>query len=281
MKALLTLCTLLLCCTCLHAAEHPFIKIQGSNNGQGFFSIFTGIMGLLDKYDKGEYSGFSVNFARDGLYYDENWGPNWWNYYFMPLHRGANPATPPTPTHLSCNFAVYCINHLSKQRCNVLIKKYIRLRPHIEDKMNQFVKHHFQNYFMVGVHYRGTDKMNYEAPILEYELIINSINQYIYNNPDKEIRIFLATDEEDFFEEMMQRFPDKVVTASTIRSKDGEAIHFKKDNKYKHGEEALLDCLLLSRCNYLIRTSSNLSLCSTFFNPHLTVELLNPGKFDR
>lgn len=281
MKFLLSFCTLLLCHFGLHAEEVTFLKMNATPYGQGFFSVFTSVMGLLDKYDKGHYSGFSLNFGKGGLYYDENWGPNWWGYYFMPLQRGQGASTSPCPGHLHLQLAMHCINHLSKERCHTLIKKYIRLRPHIEDKVNQFVNKHFQHYFVVGVHYRGTDKMNNEAPVLEYEMIINSINHFLYNNREKEILIFLATDEEDFMEEMLQRFPGQVVTISTIRSKDGLPIHFGKKNKYKHGEEALLDCLLLSRCDHLIRTSSNLSLCSTFFNPKLTVELLNPGRIDR
>ena len=39
----------------------------------------------------------------------------------------------------------------------------------------------------------------------------------------------------------------------------------------KEVENALIDCILLSKTDLLIRTSSNFSLASTFFNPKLPV----------
>ena len=55
-------------------------------------------------------------------------------------------------------------------------------------------------------------------------------------------------------------------------------VHYfnpKNVSPYKLGKEAVIDCLLLSKCNHLIRTSSCLSLVSEYFNPQLTDTLLN------
>lgn len=60
------------------------------------------------------------------------------------------------------------------------------------------------------------------------------------------------------------------------RSSNGEpGVHFINKNNYSLGEEALIDACLLSKCDLLIRTSSNLSLWSTYFNPSLPTILLN------
>jgi len=61
-----------------------------------------------------------------------------------------------------------------------------------------------------------------------------------------------------------------------IRSVNGKALHVDPAHSpYRVGREALIDCVLLSRTDMLIRTSSNLSLCSTFFNSDLPVQELN------
>ena len=63
----------------------------------------------------------------------------------------------------------------------------------------------------------------------------------------------------------------------TVRSVDGGAIHSRPEmgDNYIKGKEALINCLLLSRCNVLIRTASFLSAWSSFFNPKFPVIMLN------
>jgi hypothetical protein len=59
------------------------------------------------------------------------------------------------------------------------------------------------------------------------------------------------------------------------RSLDGRPIDVVQGDNRAKGEDAVMDCLLLSRCQYLVRTASNLSLCSTLFSPDMPVMLLN------
>jgi hypothetical protein len=47
------------------------------------------------------------------------------------------------------------------------------------------------------------------------------------------------------------------------------------EGNYRKGEEALINCLLLSRCSALIRTTSFLSAWASIFNPALPIVLLN------
>ena len=50
------------------------------------------------------------------------------------------------------------------------------------------------------------------------------------------------------------------------------------DNNYQKGLDAVIDCLLLSRTQFLIRTASNLSLCAAMFNSRVPDLLLNPER---
>ena len=264
----------------LHAVQPPFLTLHAAPYNPGLFSVFTTVLGLLDQYEEENYSGFVIQFGKNGLYHDEQRGPNWWRYYFMPLQRGLEERTVSSTAEIHVKLALHCLNNLSRERCYELISRYIRLRPHITEKVDKFVQTKFKDAHVLGIHYRGTDKMNNESPFMDYEIMLNAVAYYAHQFKGKKFRIFVATDEQDFMDEMNERFPGQVLTASTIRSDNGKPLHTSRIDPYKHGEEALIDCLLLSRCNHLIRTSSNLSLCSTYFNPELSVELLNPGILD-
>jgi len=60
------------------------------------------------------------------------------------------------------------------------------------------------------------------------------------------------------------------------RSTDGYPLHINSFlDHYKCGEDALIDCILLSKGNFLIKTNSNLSQWATFFNPKVPFKELN------
>jgi hypothetical protein len=91
--------------------------------------------------------------------------------------------------------------------------------------------------------------------------------------------IFVATDEAAFVEYMSQRFGNRARYRRMFRSTDGRPIDVvNADGNYEKGLDAVVDCLLLARTHYLIRTASNLSLCSTLFNAQLPGVLLNPER---
>ena len=155
-----------------------------------------------------------------------------------------------------------------------LIQKYIKIKEHIQDKINQFIDENFSGHHVIGVHYRGTDKKG-EAPRVPYTDVQDAVNYYVDENNIEDFKIFVASDEQQFIEFMQEYFPGLVTVYSTIHSVDGKPLHRFSSDKFLQGEEALIDCYLLSQGDYLIRTSSNLSLWSTFFNPTIPVIELN------
>ena len=74
---------------------------------------------------------------------------------------------------------------------------------------------------------------------------------------------------------MRAEFPGMLSYRNMFRSVDGNPTHWRDISNHDKGEDAVIDCLLLSRCQFLIRSASNLSVCSTFFNPELPQKLLN------
>ncbi len=128
----------------------------------------------------------------------------------------------------------------------------------------------FKDHFVIGVHYRGTDKV-LEGPRLEYYKVAASVFQYVIDYKLKDFKVYIATDESEFLKFMKSLFGPRVLYIPAFRSVTHEPTHLVNNNPYRQGEEALMDCLLLSHCQVLFRTTSNLSLWSTYFNPYLTV----------
>lgn len=243
----------------------------------GMFATANRILGHLYLYEEREppeIVGLSVDFGTSGLYYDPKYGPNWWSYYFEPISVGQQGNDPITfPTSRQCGLANDARQlRLTHAKAASLVEKYVRVKRPIVEIVDQFVRRNFQGLFTIGMHYRGTDKTS-EAPRVPYEVVFETIRKQIpLNQP---YNIFVATDEAAFLEKMNEEFPGRVIAAEAYRSLDATGVHYSKSSGYEKGKEALIDALLLSRCDLLIRTSSNLSLWSTYFNPELPVILLN------
>ncbi len=242
----------------------------------GMFSIFLDVLALLKSYDQRLCAGVEVDFRDEGFYYDRLHGHNWWHYYFEPISMGNKRYRREV---YGCSIYVnpFEIEYRTTRReAHELIQKYVCLKPEIQNAIDQFENLYFRNKFVIGVHYRGTDKST-EAPRISYEKMAEEILNMIQKQQNQNIIIFVATDEQNFINFLISQFGELVYyIPNAIRSTDGLAIHMNhKLPRYQAGKEALIDCILLSRTNTLIRTNSNLSLCSTFFNPDLPVKLLN------
>ncbi len=256
----------------------PYYIVLGSE-GEGMFNILKTMLGNIRTYDEHQDSiaGLRFEFGEHGVYYDEAYGPNWWNYYFEPLDVGSPENARIEEIYQIPNVLPWFIeHHTSKERCHELICKYVKVKHHILEKVQAITDEQFSN-FMIGIHYRGTDK-NSEVPRVSYDKIASVVRSVIAELELWEggYMLFIATDEQPFLAYMEAQFPNcTTFYQGAYRSMDSQAVHLnKKLNPYKKGEDALVDCLLLTKCDYLVRTSSNMGLCATYFNPALPVILV-------
>jgi len=241
----------------------------------GFFSVFNTVLGALDFYERLEdCEGLVVDFEDGGLFYDEVHGLNWWSYYFEPICLGSQSkaGAEKFPTYQKIIFALNAEWNMLRDRGNELIQRYIKLRPHIQKKLDLFTEKYFENNLVIGIHYRGTDKKD-EAPTVPYEEVVGRICKDIADQ--EKTKIFVATDDENFLRFMQENFPERVIATDAIRSVN-EAVHLSTSGDiYQKGEDAILDCLLLSQCSKLYKMASNLSDTSMKFNPCVPVFHLN------
>lgn len=251
------------------------IVLETSSIDSGMFSVFSTILAGLNAYDRGNYPGFHVNF-NGGRYHDPKQGPNWWEYYFEPICLG----NPKIDTHILTFPEVHKLVATSyvmpRQRAYELIQEYIHVKKPILKKVNKFVKKHFKDAYVIGVHHRGTDKV-IEYPLVPYQTTYDAVCKVIEGLPaDKKerVKVYVATDDIYFLVFMQVRIP-ALIFSDFVRSSNHIPLHeFHREgyaNNYQKGEEALLDCLLLSKCDALIRPNSNLSIVSGYFNPIMPV----------
>ena len=250
----------------------------------GMFAFCNLVLGHLYFLDKGYYRGLGVDLENTGVYYEAAKGPNWWTYYFKPLHINSEidlgmDSRSSIPDKGTLGFELNRVAaalrmHIPREEAHALIKKYIQVQDYILEEAEKFKTANFQDFFIIGIHYRGTDKST-EAPRTTYKQVEQAVFEQISLLSHDQFMIFIATDEQPFLNYMLSKFPDKVICTEATRSTDFTSIHHHAPNHYEIGKQAIVDALLLSKCHLLIRTSSNLGLWATYFNPDLPVVLLN------
>ena len=218
-----------------------------------------------------------VDFADEGLYYEAAAGPNWWEYYFEPVMiGGATEATRRTvPLWQHDTWAENVERQMTRNAAASIVRRHIRLKPAVNDQVNEFWRAHAGDGSVIGVHYRGTDKSE-EARRVSYDALAAAVRHTLRGGLAA-AKVFLATDEQACVDHMSQAFPDRLITRPVRRSLDGRPVHKRPGDGFRKGEEAVTDCLLLSRGAALVRTASNLGLAAGFFNPAIPVMLVEAG----
>jgi hypothetical protein len=153
----------------------------------------------------------------------------------------------------------------------------MKIKPHIQAKIDSFVERNFlEGEFIIGVHYRGTNKL--EVSRISYERYVEEIDRQIALLGDRKYKIFFATEEGPAHDYFVRKYGDKLVAIlAELSSGNGLPAYGNPRNvhRYQCGEDAVIDCVLLSKADILIRPTSNVSVCSSFFNPKVPEIILN------
>ena len=130
---------------------------------------------------------------------------------------------------------------------------------------------------VLGVHIRGTDK--FLGMVCQPDKYFALIDAYIAAHGNATVRIFLATDDTSFARVMVGRYgAERVLQQSggaLVRGTRAQPVWQKAQGgaaAVRKGTEVLLDAILLSRCDYLIKANSAVSEFAIYFNPKLINE---------
>lgn len=233
----------------------------------GFFSMVFQILGSLCFCEKYGHN-LNIEFS-GGPYFEKSKGENWWSYYFSQnrfLFSNDNAEGKRVLNDWQQKDFSYFGRMLSSSNGHRLID-LIGIKPEILEKVSAFRNTNMLGRHVIGIHYRGTDKVSGTARESN-RVPYNDILAYL--KKDCRSFFFVATDEQAFLDYMRSHYDERVISHDAIRSTTSKSIHggLLEHSMAKAGEEALIDCLLLSCCNKLFRTDSNLSLACRYFNPH-------------
>lgn len=238
----------------------------------GLFSNFLGVLNLL-VWCKKNNKFLVVYWNRSSPYYipqGYNGSFNVWEYYFEPVSDLFYENNDPIHCEYTApdGFAINAHSKLSKEFRNYIyneaIEPYIRLKSNINKKINDFYIKHMQGRHTIGIHLRGTDKY-IEIPQVSPEMILQKAKQEALSDS----QFFVATDENSLLELAKKTLPGKIIYYDAHRSIDGKSLHGSTTDKAQLGEEVLIEVMLLSHCNKLIHTYSNVSAAVLFFNPEI------------
>ncbi len=173
-----------------------------------------------------------------------------------------------------------------RQKASKIIESHVRPRLYIEQKKLEFYNQKMKGHFVIGVHMRATDVTDdkehniHRRGSYQFEAYVRKIETILKEKPGA--KIFVATDSQKALNKLEENFPLKVIYASTIfhtsekvsgTGPSGWVIpgYLAEDNNQaaRNGEEAVIDYLLLSQCQYLIHNGSGLARTALLKNPDL------------
>jgi hypothetical protein len=162
-----------------------------------------------------------------------------------------------------------------RNRASAIIHTYVRPRPEITERADRFFSTHLRGRYVIGVQLRGTDALMEAKRIrlghyLDFSRYIARINELLRVQSDA--AIFVASDAESSVVKMREIFGDRIVATDAFRHQSGDFagrgptgevmpayLTGDADNAARGGEDAVVDYLLLSRCNCLVHNGSSLA----------------------
>lgn len=164
-----------------------------------------------------------------------------------------------------------------RKKINKIISDNIKIRKDILKEVNSFYKKYF-NEEVLGVHVRGTDKkLEYPHRALPISSYLKQIEEHVARKPNS--KIYVASDNNESIYKIRELVgKEKLIVYPSVRANKYFAknpICLTSATGPKHGEECLKEMLLLSKCNHIICTDSNVAATSIYMNPEAEVIYLN------
>lgn len=167
-----------------------------------------------------------------------------------------------------------------------IIGSFVRPRPYIAAAVDAFFDAHMRGSEVIGVHVRGTDAVSaqetrsYRQGSLDLGRYENALDGLLENRP--EARIFVATDAQASLDRLVATFGERVLAYDAVRHVEGEAagsgptgcimpayVTADRDTAAQNGEDAVVEYLLLGRCNHLVHNGASLATTVLLGDPDM------------
>lgn len=244
------------------------MAIEIKNCRLGFFSDLLYVLNMCHLAEKTDDDIIVENFSH--LYYDEKMGyQNSFLQYFEDTYKNIDktkkypikyhylPDVENVKMYNGLPICGFILDIELRKYIKFLIDKYIKIKPHIKEKINIIFENNFKSKKVLGVHVRQTDHGEH-GKLVPNHIYLNIIKQNI-NNFDL---LYVMADNYFIINELRAIYGDKLFfIEDIIRSKDNIKLTILEEgkyDKYKLGEDILIETILLSKCQKVILTNSNI-----------------------
>ena len=245
-------------------------KIPNISTDRGLFSfILQHISNCRDLYNNYEFvSNFDLRY--NTAYFDNSISnKNTWEYFIdVETDLSISENTISEIWLGKVNFYGYDFNYDNIDERIIakdIINKHVKFKDEILKSVDYFFNDKMNGSKILGVHKRGTDisihhnKIDIESYFNEIDLILDDYDS-----------IFLCTDEKEVIDIFKKKYNNIITFESKTLSNNSHVPSFKyRKDGYLMGFEVIVESLLLSKADFLLKTNSNVSNFSLLYNPFL------------
>ena len=158
-----------------------------------------------------------------------------------------------------------------------IVSKYFHYQSDLINEKNKIWQRLFGNdydqYEILGVHMRGTDKAALRRKVLPSEYL-EYIQKFVNYYGNDKAKVFIATDDDNYLNYITSDLQSQNITIyaqnNIYRSKNETAVFdLQKISKYQMVKELLMDILMLSQCDWFIHSASAVAEAVFYNNIHL------------
>lgn len=262
-------------------------KIKIDCQHLGFFAAYRGVLEYMYFADRGNFYPY-VDLS-NSLY--SNSGQNAFEQFFEQndFHKDDNMRSVNSKPEdkdmvsfiLTGRKNDYRVSDLYLREMAKMQKKYIVLKPEVQDFVDEGVKRIENLGKVLGIHVRGTDynKGYHSHPIaLKSEDYFEKIDWLVSNHSYN--KIFLATDDERVLKSFKEKYGDLLFCFDdTCRSSMDESVAFSKNDRENHrirlGLEVLRDAYAMAACDGFVSGISQVSICTRIIKYSLDKEFVD------
>jgi len=261
------------------------------------YGMFSSLLQIIDNIKYCELNGMKhiINIGEKFLYRD---GPeNPWSHYFKPINDGKPEGEVFEVSQLTSTANFFLENYVMTRpvihdyrlklwnmiadrddllahrlEIKAMLDKYVKPLPVIMNEVKKFAKGNLKNDSQVSVHIRSTDYKFTNLPLL-----IDKISKIQQQNSYE--KIFVASDSLEAIMGIYNAFPNVCYYHTDLRCEKIDSpkplchiVH--GQDKIKHGRDAIIECLLLSKGKEIVCINSNVAGMACYLNPNMKIHLM-------
>ena len=241
-------------------------------NHRGFHSLSLQYLGFTPYLAKDERLVLDL-FGNENAYQDDINNKNTWNNWFIQEDWEESEVVREVGGVNHGSFIGGWVSEDSRLKLHKLSTEHLKVQKSILDKVDTFINQNFRGHRVLGIHIRGNEIFTDNTrPKLPFSYFKHKIDLYL--NTGEFDKIFVATDQIHTLLKLKELYKEDLLHYSSLEF-DLMGSHAHIFNKitpnegYIRGEEVLIDSILLSSTDFLLRTCSNITAYSIIYNPLL------------